>query len=97
MMTLCTLSHIPTMADFLPGYDTSDWLGLGAPKNTPVDIIEKLNMEINAGLANPKFSARLADLGGAPLPGSPGDFRMLITADIEKWAKVIRFSGIKAE
>ena len=71
--------------------------GLGALKNTPAEIIEKLNKEINAGLADPKLRARLADLGGTPLPGSPADFGMLIAADTEKWAKVVKFAGLKPE
>ena len=71
--------------------------GVGAPKNTPAEIIDKLNQEINAALADPKIKARLADLGATVLPGSPADFGKLIADDTEKWAKVIRFAGIKAD
>jgi tripartite-type tricarboxylate transporter receptor subunit TctC len=91
------LPDIPTVDDFVSGYEASAWAGFGAPKNTPTEIVEKLNSEINAGLADPKIKARLADLGGTPLPGSPADFAKLIADDTEKWAKVIRAANIKAE
>ena len=85
------------MAEFLPDYEASAWYGIGAPKNTPYEIIDKLNKEINAGLADPKLKAQLADLGGITLGGSPGDFRTLIAEETEKWAKVIQAANIKAE
>jgi tripartite-type tricarboxylate transporter receptor subunit TctC len=91
------LPDVPTVADFLPGYEASIWSGVGAPKATPAEIVEKLNKEINSGLADPKMIARLADLGGTALPGSPADFGKLIADETEKWAKVINFAGIKAE
>jgi len=89
--------NTPTVAEFVPGYEASAFFGVGAPKNTPADIIEKLNKEINAGLADPKLKARLADLGGIALRGSPSDFARLIAEETEKWAKVVKFSGAKAE
>jgi tripartite-type tricarboxylate transporter receptor subunit TctC len=85
------------VAEFVPGYKASGWFGIGAPKNTSVEIIQTLNREINAGLAAPKMKARLADLGGTMLPGSPTDFGKLIADETEKWAKVIKSAGIKAE
>jgi tripartite-type tricarboxylate transporter receptor subunit TctC len=85
------------VAEFVAGYEASGWLGIGAPKNTPVEIIEKLNREINAGLAEPKINARPADLGGTVLSGSPSDFGKHIAEETEKWAKVIQFAGIKPE
>ena len=91
------LPDIPTVGDFLPGYEASTWFGLCAPKNTPPDIVDKLNMEVNAGLADPKLKARLADLGGMALVGSPAEFGKLIAEDIEKWANVIKLAGIKLE
>jgi tripartite-type tricarboxylate transporter receptor subunit TctC len=91
------LPDIPTVGEFLPGYEASTWFGLCAPKNTPTDIVDRLNNEINAGLADPKLNARLADLGGTPLVGSPSEFGELIAEDIEKWARVIKFAGIKPE
>ena len=81
----------------MQGYEASGWYGIGAPKNTPAEIVEKLNKEINAGLAAPKMKARLADLGGTGLPGSPVEFEKLIADDTEKWAKVIKFGRIKPE
>jgi tripartite-type tricarboxylate transporter receptor subunit TctC len=78
------------------GYEASGWWGLGAPKNTPAEIVEKLNKEINVGLADPKMKARLADLGGTVLPGSPAEFGKLIADETEKWGKVIRAAGIRA-
>jgi tripartite-type tricarboxylate transporter receptor subunit TctC len=81
----------------VPGYEASTWAGVGAPKNTPAEIIEKLNREINAALSDPKIKARLADLGGTALVGSPADFGKLISDETEKWAKVIKFAGIKAD
>jgi tripartite-type tricarboxylate transporter receptor subunit TctC len=90
------LPDLPTVADFLPGYEATSWFGIGAPKNTPPEIIEKLNKEINAGLADPKISARLKDLGGIIIPGTPAEFGQLIVHETEKWAKVIEFSGAKA-
>ena len=91
------LPDIPTVADFVPGYEASAWFGIGAPKNTPAEIVEKLNKEINAGLADPKLKARLADLGGTVLAGSPADFGKFIADETEKWGKVIRAANIKAE
>ena len=91
------LSDIPTVAEFVPGYESSFWTGVGAPKNTPAEIVDKLNKEINAVLADPKSKTRLADLGGTPLVGSPADFGKLIAEEIEKWGKVIRAAGIKPE
>jgi tripartite-type tricarboxylate transporter receptor subunit TctC len=91
------LPDIPTVADFLPNYEASGWFGLFAPKNTPAEIVDKLNREINAALADPKVKARLADLGGTVLPGSPADFARLVVDDKEKWAKVIRAANIKPE
>src|SRR6202521_5103186 len=86
---------IPTVGDVVPGYEASQWYGVGVPKNTPVEIVEKLNKEINAGLANPKLKAQLADLGGTGLPGRPADFGKLIAEETEKWAKVVKLSGAK--
>jgi tripartite-type tricarboxylate transporter receptor subunit TctC len=91
------LPDIPTVGEFVPGYEVIVWFGLGAPKATPAEIVEKLNKEINAGLADPKIKARLADLGGSVLPGSPSDFGKLIADDTEKWGKVIRAANIKPE
>ena len=91
------LPEIPTMSDFVPGYEASQWFGVGAPRDTPVEIVEKLNNEINAGLADPKIKARLADLGGTVLAGSPADFGKLIGEETEKWAKVVKFSGAKPD
>jgi tripartite-type tricarboxylate transporter receptor subunit TctC len=91
------LPDIPTVGEFLPGYEGAIWYGLGAPKATPAEIVNKLNKEVNAGLADPKIKARLADLGGTVLPGSPAEFGKLIAEETEKWAKVIRAAGIKAE
>ena len=88
---------IPTVAEFVPGYEASAFFGVGAPKNTPADIIEKLNKEINAGLADPKLKARLADLGGTVIAGSPADFGKLIADETDKWATVVKFAGIKPE
>src|SRR5215470_14169979 len=94
---LDALPEIPTVAEFVPGYQASNWYGVGAPKATPAEIIDKLNKEINAALADPKIKARLADLGGTALTGSPADFGKLIADETEKWGKVVKFTGIKAE
>jgi tripartite-type tricarboxylate transporter receptor subunit TctC len=91
------LPEIPTVGDFFPHFEASQWYGVAAPKNTRIDIVDRLNKEINAALADPKMKARLAELGGMPLPGSPLDFGKLIAAETEKWAKVIRAAGIRAE
>jgi tripartite-type tricarboxylate transporter receptor subunit TctC len=90
------LPDVPTVADFVPGYEVSSWQGIGAPKNTPKEIIERLNKELNAGFSDPKIKARIAALGGTPLPGSPADFAKLIADETEKWSKVVKFSGAKA-
>jgi tripartite-type tricarboxylate transporter receptor subunit TctC len=94
---LDALPDIATVGEFVPGYVASNWYGLGAPKNTPAEIVAKLNREINAGLADPKLRARLADLGGTVLGGSPADFGKFIADESEKWGKVIRAANIKAE
>jgi tripartite-type tricarboxylate transporter receptor subunit TctC len=91
------LPDIPTVSDFVPGYEASGWIGIGVPKKTPAEIVEKLNKEMNAGLADPKLKARLADLGGTVLTGTPGNFGKLIAVETEKWGKVIKFAGIKAD
>jgi tripartite-type tricarboxylate transporter receptor subunit TctC len=91
------LPDIPTVGDFLPGYEATGWFGIGVPRSTPAEIIDKLNAEINAALADPKIKARLADMGSVALPGSPADFGKLITDETEKWAKVVKFAGIKPE
>jgi tripartite-type tricarboxylate transporter receptor subunit TctC len=85
------------VGEFVPGYEASTWWGVGAPKNTPTEIVEKLNKEINAALVDPKIKLRLADLGATALPGSSADFAKLIADETEKWAKVIRAANIKAE
>jgi tripartite-type tricarboxylate transporter receptor subunit TctC len=90
------LHDLPTVGDFLPGYEASNWFGIVAPRNTPNEIVDKLNHEINAGLADSKVRARLADLGAASLAISPGEFRKLIADETERWGKVIRAANIKA-
>src|SRR6478672_3928344 len=91
------LPDIPTVAEFVPGYEASNWYGVGAPKATPAQIIDKLNKETSAGLADPNIKARLADLGGSPFASSPAEFGKLIADETEKWAKVVKFTGIKAD
>jgi tripartite-type tricarboxylate transporter receptor subunit TctC len=91
------LPDVPTVADFVPGYEASQWYGFGAPKNTPPEIIEQLNKAVNAALADPRMKARLADFGGTVMPGSPADFGKLIAEETEKWGKVVKFAGIKAD
>ncbi len=91
------LPDVPRVSDFVPGYEASAWYGIGAPRNTAAEIVDKLNQEINAGLADPKIKARLADLGGTVIAGSPADFKKFIADDAGKWAKVVKFAGVKAE
>jgi tripartite-type tricarboxylate transporter receptor subunit TctC len=94
---LDVLPDVPTVADFLPGYEASGFAGIGAPMNTPADIIDMLNKELNAGLADSKIKARIVELGGTVLGGSPAAFGTIISDATEKWAKVIKFAGVKAE
>jgi tripartite-type tricarboxylate transporter receptor subunit TctC len=91
------LPELPTIGDFVPGYEASQWYGISAPKNTPADIVGRLNREINAGIADPAMKARFAAIGGEPLPGSPGEFGQLIAEETEKWGKVVRAAGIRPE
>ena len=91
------LPDMPTVSEFVPDYEASFWFGVGAPKATPAKIVDKLNKEVNAALADPKMKARLLDLGGTPMPRTPADFSRLIVNDTEKWAKVIKFAGIRPE
>jgi tripartite-type tricarboxylate transporter receptor subunit TctC len=91
------LPDIPTVSEFVPGYEASIWWGVGVPKDTPAGIVDKLNKEINAGLADPKLKERLAAVGGTPLVGAPGDFGKLIADEAEKWGKVVRAANIKPE
>ena len=91
------LPDIRTVGEFVPGFEAYLWHGIGVPKNTPTEIIDKLNKEINAVLSDPNMKARLAGLGGEPMPMSPGEFGKFIAAETEKWANVIKFAGIKAE
>jgi tripartite-type tricarboxylate transporter receptor subunit TctC len=97
VMRLDVLAGVPALAEFVPGYEASTWSGLGAPRNTPAAAIDKLNREINAGLADPRLRAGFADVGAVVLGGSPGDFAKFIIVETEKWAKVIKFAGIKPE
>jgi len=90
------LPDIPTVGEFVPGYEASTWFGVGAPKATPAEIVDKLNKEVNAALDDPKMKARLADLGGTPFPGSPAAFGKHLADETEKWGKVIKFAGLKA-
>ena len=91
------LPDVPTVGEFVPGYEATAWFGIGAPRNTPADIVAKLNGEINAGLADAKIKERLADMGGEPMPMSTADFAKFIADETEKWGKVVRAAGIKAE
>ena len=91
------LPDLPSVGEFVPGYEASGWYGIGARTGTPAEIVDKVNKEVNAALDDPKMKARLAELGGVALPGSPADFGKLIAAETEKWAKVIKFAGVKPE
>ena len=91
------LPELPPIGDFLPGYESSSWSGLTAPKNTPADIINLLNREINAAAVDPTIKARFTELGGPPVVATPADFGKIIRDDTEKWAKVIQFSGATAD
>jgi tripartite-type tricarboxylate transporter receptor subunit TctC len=92
-----SMPDIPSVSETVPGYEVTGNRGIGVPKNTPADIIDKLNKEINAGLSDPKMVVRIAELGGAPLTGSSADFGRLLTQEVEKWGKVVKFAGLKAE
>ena len=91
------LPDLPTVGDFIPGYEASQWYGLAAPKDTPTDVIAILNKAVNAALAELAMKAKLAELGGAPFPGTPAEFGALIVAETDKWAKVVKFSGAKVD
>jgi tripartite-type tricarboxylate transporter receptor subunit TctC len=91
------LPDVPTVAEFLPVYEASAWYGVGAPRNTPDEVIGRLNKEINAALADPRMLARVADMGATLLAGSPADFGKLIANETEKWSKVVKFAGIRAD
>ena len=91
------LPDVPTVGDFVAGYEASQWYGVGAPRNTPAEIIDRLNQEINAALADPKMKARFSDIGGEPLAGSPAAFGKLIAEETEKWGKVVRAANLKPE
>jgi len=96
-MRSAALMDVPTMGEYLPGYEASSFFGVGAPKNTPPEIVVKLNKEINVAIADPKIKAQLADVGSTVIPGSPAEFGQLIAEETEKWAKVIRTANIKVE
>jgi tripartite-type tricarboxylate transporter receptor subunit TctC len=94
---LQVLPDTPPIGDVVPGFSVTGWLGIGVPKGTPMEIVERLNREVNAALADPAVKARMADLGSEPLAGSIADFAKLVETETEKWAKVVKFSGLKAE
>jgi tripartite-type tricarboxylate transporter receptor subunit TctC len=94
---LDVLPDVPTVADFVPGYEASGFAGVGVPRNTPADIVDLLNKELNAGLADPKIKGRIEELGGTVLGGTPAEFGTILSEAVEKWAKVIKFAGIKVE
>jgi tripartite-type tricarboxylate transporter receptor subunit TctC len=91
------LPDVPTVADTVPGYEASAWFGMGAPKGTPAAIIEKINKTVNEALVDPKVVAKLAELGGVPLTGSPEDFGKVMASETEKWSKAVKFAGISIE
>ena len=91
------IPDVPTIGESVPGYEASVWYGIAAPKGTPPEIIEKLNQAVNAVLADPRLQARLAELGGQPMPMTPAEFGKLVAAETEKWGKVIKLAGIKPE
>jgi tripartite-type tricarboxylate transporter receptor subunit TctC len=92
-----SMPDVPVLADTVPGYEAVAWFGMGAPKNTPREIIDKLNAEVNRALADPKMRERLAELGGKPMPGTPEDFGKRVASEVEKWGKVVKASGVTAE
>jgi tripartite-type tricarboxylate transporter receptor subunit TctC len=94
---MAELPEVPTVGDVVKGYEASQWYGFAAPKNTPAEIVDKLNKEINAAIADAGMKARLAAIGGDPMPGTPADFGKLITEETEKWSKVVRAGGLKPE
>jgi tripartite-type tricarboxylate transporter receptor subunit TctC len=91
------LPDVATVGQFVPGYEASTWFGIGAPRNTPAEIVDKLNTEINAALSDPKIRARFVDMGGHALVGSPADFAKLIADETEKWAKVVKFADLRPD
>jgi tripartite-type tricarboxylate transporter receptor subunit TctC len=91
------LPEVPPLKDFVPDYESSQWYGIGAPKETPAEIVDKLNHEVNAALVDPRMAARFADIGGTVLPGSPADFAKLVADDTVKWGKVVKFAGLRAD
>jgi tripartite-type tricarboxylate transporter receptor subunit TctC len=91
------LPDVPTVGEFVPRYEATSWQGVGAPKGTPTEIIDKLNREINAGLADPKLVSRIADLGSSAFANSPNEFGKFIAEDTERWGKVVKFAGIKPD
>jgi tripartite-type tricarboxylate transporter receptor subunit TctC len=91
------LPDVPTIAEFVPGYEAAGWYGIGVPRNVPAEIVDKLNREINASLADPKLKTRLAELGYTTFGSSPAEFASMIAREIEKWARVVKFAGIKPD
>ena len=91
------LPDVPTVAETVPGYEASAWFGMGVPKGTPADVVDKLNKAVNEALQDPKMITRLAELGGAPMPGTPADFGKLMAAEVAKWKKVVEFSGVSVD
>jgi tripartite-type tricarboxylate transporter receptor subunit TctC len=91
------LPDVPAIAEIVPGYEASAWFGIAVPKGTPADVIEKLNKAVNEALKDPKMIARLAELGGTPMPGTPADFGKVMSDEVAKWKKVVEFSGATVE